>query len=208
MASLYSSMRCTPHSQAKLHTMTGSCRSITYSSLRFPWLLWECLTRMSPPNYVSRYAFKLTSFAITISWKFSFLINKDYMVVLFSWNISFVYFSVSITISRRCAKLTIQLEKNNWLDNQWCFKFCYYILLLYSRPGASSIPKRWWSCWFGSSWYHNVHLCCVGGELPNGIIYKLLHIHTTYIHMGKHWNMVYLPYGIWSNRPFNLNHCI
>lgn len=119
-----------------------------------------------------------------------------------------IHVSVSITLPRRCTKPTIQLEKNIRLGIKRSCKFRDHILLLHPRVGASILSQRRRSCWLRNTRNHIVHMCRMGCELPNGIINNLLHIHSTYFHMGKHFHVVHFPHGIWSYEPFNINNCL
>ncbi|GFZ18394.1 ATPase E1-E2 type family protein [Actinidia rufa] len=75
---------------------------------------------------------------------------------------------VPFTVPRRCAERPLQLAPYPRLDVQRALQRDHHLLLVHNIIRPPSLQQKWKSCRAGNRWGHNVHLCRVGSELPDG----------------------------------------
>lgn len=125
---------------------------------------------------------------------FCFLLSlmNDNHSMLFLFNVA-----VSHLIPRRCTKCPIQLAPDSKLDAQRIRQRHNNLLLLHKSDRPSSL-------WQGRTNRRKIHarrnhvyLCRLGCKPTDGAICAILHLGTTYCHLGFYCSLVFLHVCIW-----------
>lgn len=116
--------------------------------------------------------------------------------------------AVSFAVSRRNTEYPLQLATHTELDAEWIHELHNHLLLLHKSHGASSLRQGRKNRGERHSRNNHVHLHCLGCQLTNGTLHKLLYLDTTHFHLGFHCLMVHLPHGIWGYDSLILHQCL